>query len=91
MESALKVLCDRNNWRYNQTDTLKTLLDIVIAKTSLSGFFAQPIMLIGTMRNRLSSAHGSGPRSISVPSHVAQFALTNTASAVILLIKEADR
>ena len=91
MESTLKVLCNRNKWPYRQTDTLNTLLDIVVPQTSLEPFFQQPLMLIGTMRNRLSSAHGSGTRSISVPSHLAQFALTNTASAVILLVKEADR
>ena len=91
MESTLKVLCDRNKWPYKQADTLKPLLDIAIAKTSLDGFFSQPIMLVGTMRNRLSSAHGAGTKERTATAHIAQYAITSTAAAMVLLIKEADR
>ena len=91
LESTLKVLCARNKWPYNDTDTLKHLLDVVIPNTSLDGYFTQPLMLIGTMRNRLSSAHGAGTKERSVSTHVAQYAITSTAAAIVLLVKEADR
>lgn len=90
MESTLKVLCDRNGWQYNQTDTLKTLLDVVILNSSLESFFKQTLMLIGTIRNHLSSAHGRGAAAQPVPRHIAQYAITNTAAAVILLIEDTD-
>ena len=91
MESTLKVLCDRNKWSYNQTNALKALLDIVIRNTMLDPFFHQPLMLIGTMRNRLSSAHGRGAAGQHVPQRIARYAIASTAAAVVLLIEEADR
>ena len=90
MESTLKVLCDRNRWQYQQRDTLKTLLETVIPKTTLEPFFKETLMHIGTIRNRLSSAHGRGATAQPVPRHIAQYAITCTAAAVILLIEEAD-
>ena len=91
LESVLKVLCDRRQWSYAQTDTLQKLLNAVLPNTNLDSFFSQPIMLVGTMRNKLSSAHGAGTKTRSVPRHIAQFALTSTAAAIILLVEEVDR
>ena len=90
LESTLKVLCHRNGWAHKETDTLNPLLDTVVGKTSLDSFFSQPLMLIGTMRNRLSSAHGKGTQTTQVPAHIAQYAITSTAAAIVLLVKEAD-
>lgn len=90
MESTLKVLCDRNSWRYNQTDALKALLDIVVPKTGLESFYKEALTHIGTIRNRRSSAHGRGSTAQPVPRHIAQYTITVTAAAVILLIEEAD-
>jgi hypothetical protein len=45
-------------------------------------------MLIATMRNRLSSAHGGGTAVRAVDRHVAQYALTSTAAAVVLLVHD---
>ena len=59
-ESVMKVICDRNNWPYNQTDTATPLLDVIFSNTNLDSFFKQPLMLVATIRNRLSSAHGAG-------------------------------
>lgn len=90
MESTLKVLCQRNGWSYNQKDTLSTLLDVVVDESSLDNFFSQPFMLIGTIRNRLSSAHGKGTQTTAVLGHIAQYAITSTAAAIVLLVSEAD-
>ena len=88
-ESVLKVLCTRNGWAFDpQKDTAAKLLEIVLSHSSLDGFFSQPLMLIATMRNRLSSAHGGGTAVRVVDRHVAQYALTSTAAAVVLLVHD---
>jgi hypothetical protein len=88
-ESVLKVLCKRNGWPFDEKrDMAKTLLTLVLGKSSLDPFFEQPLMLIATMRNRLSSAHGGGAAVRTVERHVAQYAITSTAAAVILLVHE---
>jgi hypothetical protein len=88
-ESVLKVLCTRNRLVFDaQKDTASRLLEIVLNHSSLDGFFSQPLMLIATMRNRLSSAHGGGTTVRAVHRHVAQYALTSTAAAVVLLVHD---
>jgi len=84
-ESVLKVLRQKHGWT-PAGDTLQPLLNAALQHTSLPGFFEQPLMLIGTMRNRLSSAHGGGSQPRSVERPVAQFALTSTAAAIVLLV-----
>lgn len=85
-ESVMKVICDKRKWPYQQADTASTLLDTIISRTSLEPFFTQPLMLVATMRNRLSKSHGAGTVSKQVPAHVAQFALNATAAAILLLV-----
>lgn len=89
-ESVLKVLCERNGWRFNETDTIAPLLDIVIEKSNLEPFYKQPLMLIATIRNRFSSSHGGGSNIRTVTRHVAQYAITITAAAIVLLVTEID-
>jgi len=87
-ESVLKVLCQRNKWPFNQSDRAAPLLRVVLSRTKLDPFFKQPLTLIATMRNELSAAHGGGTVVRSVEPHVAQFAITSTAAAVVLLVRE---
>ena len=89
-ESVMKVICNRKKWPYKQTDTAETLLNIIFGKTGMEAFFNQPIMLVATMRNRLSSAHGAGTQQRNVPEHRAQFAVNATASAILLLVHETN-
>ena len=90
-ESVMKVLCKRNRWPYKETDTAAPLLKSIIANSSLDGFFEQPFMLIATMRNRLSTAHGAGNNVRNVDRHIAQYAITATAGAIVLLAHECDK
>ena len=90
-ESVMKVLCDKNGWAYKQTDTASTLVDKVVSNTVLDSFFAQPLMLVATIRNRLSKSHGAGTVSRVVPPHVAQFTINATAAGILLVIAEARR
>ena len=89
-ESVMKIICDRKKWPYKQTDTAETLLNIILGKTGMESFFNQPIMLVATMRNRLSSAHGAGTQQRNIPEHRAQFAVNATASAILLLVHETN-
>jgi hypothetical protein len=60
-ESTMKIICDRKGWPYDQKDTADPLIRKMLEhSTNLEAFFHQPLLLIGTIRNRLSSSHGSG-------------------------------
>lgn len=89
-ESVMKIICDQKGWPYQQTDTAATLLNKIFTNTTLKPFFKDPIILIATMRNRLSSAHGAGTQSPIVPKHVCGFAINTTAAAILLLVEETN-
>jgi len=83
-ESVLKVLCKQNGWPFSPSDTAAPLLRTVLSHTKLEGFFEQPLILIATLRNKLSTAHGGGATVRSAEAHVAQFAISSTAAALVL-------
>lgn len=87
-ESVLKVICESRGWPYSQTATAAPLVSTVVKNADLESFFEQPIVLIATMRNRLSTAHGGGiaPRSASAAK--AEYALNATAAAILFLVRE---
>jgi hypothetical protein len=87
-ESVLKVICDRKGWSYKQTDTASTLVKTVLSNTALDSYFESLLLIIATLRNRLSSAHGAGTIAKQPSRQVAQYALNATASAVVLLVQE---
>jgi hypothetical protein len=87
-ESVLKVLCSKKGWSFSPNDTAAALLKTVLSHTNLEPFFKQPLILIATMRNELSAAHGGGTGVRSVGRHVAQYAITSTAAAIVLLLHE---
>ena len=66
------------------------LEETVVGKSPLDSFFAQPLMLIATMRNRLSVAHGGGDKLKAPQRHIARYAVSNTAAAVVLLASAVD-
>jgi hypothetical protein len=87
-ESVLKVICGRKGWAYKQTDAAKKLLDIVLQNTGLDTYFEAPLIIIATLRNKLSSAHGTGTAVRQPARHIAQYALNATASAILLIAHE---
>lgn len=90
-ESVMKSLCKRNKWPFDEKkDTAGSLLKIVLSHSKLDPFFEQPLLLIATMRNRLSSSHGGGTTVRSVERHVAQYAIASTAAAILLLVHEIE-
>jgi len=88
-ESVLKILCDRKGWSYSMTDTASSLVKIVLDKMSLDSYFEPVLMIVATLRNRLSTSHGGGVNPRQVPRHLARYALNVTAAAILLLIEEA--
>lgn len=90
-ESVLKVLCVRNSWQFKPTDTARPLIDTVIENAGIDRFYSDPFLLIATMRNRLSSAHGGGVTPRQVEEFQAQYCLTSTAAAIAFLAKAATK
>jgi hypothetical protein len=89
-ESVLKVICDRKRWAYKQTDPAKKLLDIVLPNTGLDSYFEPLLIIIATLRNKLSSAHGTGTAVKQPARHLAQYAPNATASAILLIAHETE-
>lgn len=92
-ESVLKVLCEKNGIPHDANqDTAGPLLEKVMAKSVLdTGTFKEPLIAVARMRNRLSSSHGGGSKVKTVERHVAQYALTSTAAAIVLLVHDMEK
>lgn len=88
-ESVMKIVCDTKGWPYKPTDTASTLIKTVIDKTGLDTFFTEPLIIIATLRNKLSKSHGAGVHPKTVSENVARYALNSTASAILLIVNEA--
>lgn len=84
-ESVMKILCEKNSLPFKTTDTASTLLKTLLANGQLDQFWEQPLILIATIRNRLSSSHGAGVQAKIISVHVATYAVNATASAILLL------
>lgn len=84
-ESVMKVLCEKNSLSFKATDPASTLLRTLLANGQLDQFWEQPLILIATLRNRLSSSHGAGSQEKIIPEHVATYTVNSTASAILLL------
>jgi hypothetical protein len=90
-ESVLKVICDCKAWPYKQTDTAGLLIKTVVSNTALDNYFEPVLLIIATLRNRLSTAHGGGTATpVNPPRHLAQYALNMTAIAIVMLVAEAN-
>jgi hypothetical protein len=89
-ESFMKIICDKKGCAYKQTDTASVLVKAILANTNLENYFEQLLMIVATLRNRLSSAHGAGATAKNVTQHVAQYAVNVTASAMLLLAQETN-
>jgi len=88
LESTMKLICQRKRWPYKQTDTAATLLAIVISRSGLESFFEQPLIIVATLRNRLSKSHGSGGQPKKVSEGKARFAINTTAATILFMVEE---
>ncbi len=84
-ESAMKIVCDKNGWSYDQAATARPLIQTCIQEAPLPAYFEQLLIIIATLRNRLG-AHGQGTEQVDVPEHLAKYSLHATAAAIVLLV-----
>jgi hypothetical protein len=89
LESVMKVICKRRGFTYTEKQTAAPLLNTIVSNSNLDSFWEQPLILIATIRNRLSFTHGAGNENKDVPEHVAKYSINSTASAILLLCDEA--
>lgn len=87
-ESTVKLICHRRGWTYKQTDSLAHLLKVYFDHSQLDRFFETPLLLVGTIRNRLSKSHGAGVVPKDASHHIAQYAVNSTVAAILLLVAE---
>jgi hypothetical protein len=89
-ESFMKIICERKKWDYDKDrGTAAPLVKTMIAKTTLAPFFEAPFLIIATLRNKLSTAHGAGADARDPCPHHARYAINATASVILLLADEA--
>jgi hypothetical protein len=89
LESVMKVICKRRRFPFTEKQTAGPLLNTIVSNSNLDSFWEQPLMLIATIRNRLSYSHGAGNETKVVPEHVAKYSINSTASAILFLCDEA--
>lgn len=85
-ESTMKIACHRNGWPYDQNDTASTLVHTVVTQSGLESYLEAPLIVIATLRNRLSKSHGAGTQLRSVPVSRVRYTINATASAILLLV-----
>lgn len=88
-ESVMKVICGQKGFGYVQGDTTSKLLKTIMKQTEMDTFWEQPLLIVGTLRNRLSTSHGAGEVAKVLPEHVAKYAMNMTASAIVFLHDQA--
>ena len=89
-ESVLKILCTRKGWNPKKGSTIRPLLGEVVKKSEIPSFLEQPLISIATIRNRLSSAHGGGSQKRIATRSIAQYTITSTCAAIVLLTEEVE-
>ena len=90
-ESILKVICHKKKYNVREKATSGPLLKKLISESRLdSSLFEPSLKVIADMRNQLSSAHGGGSKVRTPERHIAQYAISSTAAAIVLLVREFD-
>lgn len=91
-ESVLKTICDQKGWAYNaDRDACATLVDICFSQGLFHSFYVDLFKRVGTIRNKLGTAHGRGPKPLhNVEAADVEHMLYMTSSNVILLCKLAE-
>lgn len=97
-ESTMKVICQKKKYAYSQTDTAKTLIDILYnnkfipdyLKNQLAGLRAVLTDGVSVIRNQ-TSGHGAGAASISVDESLCAYALNITGSTIKFFISILER
>lgn len=92
IESTIKIICNKQHWQYNATDTIKKLLQICFDHQLIPDFWQSHMnglraILEGgvpTARNKLGG-HGQGCEIVEVPDYLVAYVLHMTASTIVFL------
>lgn len=90
LESVLKVICEKKKWSFNQQDTLNPLIQVVVGESTLPPSFKSVLEHVGVLRNKQGSAHGGGTIIRAPKRHIAEYGISSTAAAIVLLVRETD-
>lgn len=93
-ESLLKIICAKNNWSYNESDTAKPLINKVLKQNFLPSYHESQLSAlrqlfessIPTLRNK-NSGHGKGTQNLVIPEYLASYVLYMTGSTINFLIE----
>ena len=93
-ETAMKIICSKNNWTFNKNDTSKSLINTLLTnkflplyqETYLSTLRQLLASSIPAVRNK-NSAHGQGTEKQMVSNELAGFMLNITGSTIKFLIE----
>ena len=91
-ESVMKTICQLKNWKFDpDKDTCATLVDVCQGNGLFPPFYSDLFKRTGTIRNKLGSAHGRGPKPSFQPGGAeSEHLLYMTASQIILLCRLAS-
>ncbi len=92
IESLLKTICTKRGWTYDQKDTAKKLIAIVLNNDLIPSFMQNQLNVMQTLlesgvpavRNKLAG-HGQGPTRRIMPDFVASYVLHLTATTILFL------
>jgi hypothetical protein len=93
-ESTMKIICNKQGWIFQPTDTAKTLIKICFQNHLIPIYLQDQFSSlkqsleggIPTIRNK-QSAHGQGSQPVNVPQYFAAYQLHLTASTILFLIE----
>lgn len=92
-ESTMKIICDINNYEYNQNDTANKLINILAKNSFIEEFntdmlngLKMTLKNIPTIRNKMGG-HGSGIEDKVVSISYVNFALHSTATNILFLLE----
>jgi len=93
-ESTMKAICDERQWHYQPTGTAKDLINVLFTEGLIPSYLQsqftslRPILESGlpTVRNK-TSGHGQGSSPVTVPDHLAAYALHLAATNIVFLVQ----
>jgi hypothetical protein len=93
LESTAKAICDLRGWKYQKTDAIKTLLDILFTnglipqdlESHFGGLKSALVSGLPTIGNRLTR-HGQGATVKPIADHIVAFGMHLGAAAIVFLV-----
>ena len=92
-ESTLKIICDKNKWKYQDNDGYERLVNICYKNNFLDDFIINEftslqgiLKSMSAVRNKYTS-HGKGNDKLNIPPYLVKHVLNVTGSCILFLIE----